>query len=108
MFEINLFNSAQIFDQIFAFVCVYLLTSLSAKVRFYGFVVGTIGFVPGIYLLIETELWWLLAAMPLWVFINYKGLVNNWREFKGRRNYSLTTSKAALAISSTFFRCSSS
>ena len=47
------------------------------------FVVGTIGFVPGIYLLIETELWWLLAAMPLWVFINYKGLVNNWREFKG-------------------------
>ena len=46
MFEINLFNSAQIFDQIFAFVCVYLLTSLSAKVRFYGFVVGTIGFVP--------------------------------------------------------------
>ena len=83
MFEINLFNSAQIFDQIFAFVCVYLLTSLSAKVRFYGFVVGSIGFVPGIYLLIETELWWLLAAMPLWVFINYKGLVNNWREFKG-------------------------
>ena len=83
MFEINLFNSAQIFDQIFAFVCVYLLTSLSAKVRFYGFVVGTIGFVPGIYLLIETELWWLLAAMPLWVFINYKELVNNWREFKG-------------------------
>ena len=83
MFEINLFNSAQIFDQIFAFVCVYLLTSLSAKVRFYGFVVGTIGFVPGIYLLIETELWWLLAAMRLWVFINYKGLVNNWREFKG-------------------------
>ena len=49
MFEINLFNSAQIFDQIFAFVCVYLLTSLSAKVRFYGFVEGTIGFVPGIY-----------------------------------------------------------
>ena len=57
MFEINLFNSAQIFDQIFAFICVYLL--------------------------IETELWWLLAAMPLWVFINYKGLINNWREFKG-------------------------
>jgi len=82
MFEINLFNSAQIFDQIFAFICVYLLTSLSAKVRFYGFVVGTIGFVPGVYLLIETQLWWLLAAMPLWVFINYKGLVNNWREFK--------------------------
>ena len=49
---------------------------------FYGFVVGTIGFVPGVYLLIETQLWWLLAAMPLWVFINYKGLVNNWREFK--------------------------
>ena len=31
MFEINIFNSAQIFDQIFAFICVYLLTSLNAK-----------------------------------------------------------------------------
>ena len=83
MFEINLFNTAQIFDQLFAFVCVYLLTSLSAKVRFYGFVIGTIGFVPGTYLLIVTNLWWLVACIPIWVFINYKGIMNNWREFKG-------------------------
>ena len=82
MFEINLFNSAQIIDQIFAFVCVYLLTSLSAKVRFYGFVIGTLGFIPGTYLLIVTELWWLVACIPLWIFINYKGLVNNYREYR--------------------------
>ena len=47
MFEINIFNSAQIFDQIFAFICVYLLTSLNAKTRFYGFIIGTVGFIPG-------------------------------------------------------------
>ena len=80
MFELSIFNTAQIFDQIFAFACVYLLTSLSAKIRFYGFVVGSIGFIPGSYLLIITELWWLLAATPIWVYINYRGLVNNWRE----------------------------
>jgi len=34
MFEINIFNSAQIFDQIFAFICVYLLTSLMQKLVF--------------------------------------------------------------------------
>ena len=56
MFEITLFNTAQIFDQLFAFVCVYLLTSLSAKVRFYGFVIGTIGFIPGTYLLVVTKI----------------------------------------------------
>ena len=54
MFELSIFNTAQIFDQIFAFACVYLLTSLSAKTRFYGFVVGSIGFIPGSYLLIVT------------------------------------------------------
>ena len=86
MFEMNLFNTAQIFDQLFAFVCVYLLTSLSAKVRFYGFVIGTIGFVPGTYLLVVTNLWWLVACIPIWVFINYKGIMNNWREFKGIEN----------------------
>ena len=55
MLEFNIFNSAQIFDQIFAFFCVYLLTSLNAKTRFYGFIVGTVGFIPGVYLLIVTE-----------------------------------------------------
>ena len=49
-------------DQIFAFACIYLLTSLNAKIRFYGFVIGSLGFIPGSYLLIATELWWLLAA----------------------------------------------
>ena len=54
MFELNIFNTAQIFDQIFAFACIYLLTSLNAKVRFYGFVIGSLGFIPGSYLLIAT------------------------------------------------------
>ena len=82
MLEFNIFNSAQIFDQIFAFICVYLLTSLNAKTRLYGFIVGTVGFIPGVYLLIVTELWWLLAFMPIWVYINYIGIVNNYREYK--------------------------
>ncbi len=82
MFELSIFNTAQVFDQIFAFSCIYLLTSLSAKIRFYGFVIGSLGFIPGSYLLIVTELWWLLAATPIWIYINYRGLVNNWREFR--------------------------
>ena len=52
MFEANLFNAAQIVDQLFDFICVYLLTSLSAKTRFYGFTIGLIGFIPATYLLI--------------------------------------------------------
>ena len=82
MFEFSIFYTAHIFDQIFAFACIYLLTSLSAKIRFYGFVIGSLGFIPGSYLLIVTELWWLLAATPIWIYINYRGLVNNWREFR--------------------------
>ena len=82
MLEFNIFNSAQIFDQIFAFICVYLLTSLNAKTRLYGFIVGTVGFIPGVYLLIVTELWWLLAFMPIWAYINYIGIVNNYKEYK--------------------------
>ena len=75
-------NFSQIFDQIFAFICVYLLTSLNAKTRLYGFIVGTVGFIPGVYLLIVTKLWWLLAFMPIWAYINYVGIVNNYREYK--------------------------
>ena len=82
MLEFNIFNSAQIFDQIFAFICVYLLTSLNAKTRLYGFIVGTVGFIPGVYLLIVSKLWWLLAFMPIWAYINYIGIVNNYREYK--------------------------
>ena len=55
MFELSIFNTAQIFEQIFAFACIYLLTSLSAKIRFYGFVIGSLGFIPGSYHLIVTE-----------------------------------------------------
>lgn len=82
MFDFTLFNLAQMADQIFAFICVYLLTSLSAKTRFYGFAIGLVGFVPGTYLLIVTELWWLLACMPIWVVINLRGIVNNWRAYQ--------------------------
>ena len=82
MLEFNIFNSAQIFDQIFAFICVYLLTSLNAKTRLYGFIVGTVGFIPGVYLLIVTKLWCLLAFMPIWAYINYIGIVNNYKEYK--------------------------
>ena len=82
MFEINLFNIAQVFDQLFAFVCVYLLTSLSARTRFYGFVIGLAGFVPGTYLLVVSELWWLVACLPIWVAISARGILNNWREYK--------------------------
>ncbi|GIS36395.1 MAG: hypothetical protein Ct9H90mP7_4030 [Candidatus Neomarinimicrobiota bacterium] len=80
MFEINFFNSAQIFDQIFAFF-VFIYYKFKRKGKILWFCSWNYWFRPGIYLLIETELWWLLAAMPLWVFINYKGLVNNWRKF---------------------------
>jgi hypothetical protein len=57
MFELNMFNAAQVIDQIFDFVAMYLLTSLSAKTRFYGFSISLIGFLPAVYLLIVTELY---------------------------------------------------
>ena len=82
MFELNLFNIAQMFDQIFAFACVYLLTSLSAKTRFYGFAIGLVGFVPGTYLLVVSELWWLVACIPIWVAISAKGIWNNWHAYQ--------------------------
>ena len=59
-----------------------VFTCLNAKTRLYGFIVGTVGFIPGVYLLIVTELWWLLAFMPIWAYINYVGIVNNYREYK--------------------------
>ena len=82
MFDIYIFNSVQIADQLISFYCVYLLTSVSAKTRFFGFVVGTIGFVPAITMFYLADLWWILVTMPIWVYINYRGLVNNWREFR--------------------------
>ena len=82
MFELNMFNAAQVVDQIFDFVAMYLLTSLSAKVRFYGFSISLIGLLPAVYLLIVTELYCLLTCMPVWLLIESRGVLNNWREYK--------------------------
>ena len=82
MFELSFFNAAKIIDQLFDFICMYLLTSLSAKTRFYGFTIGFIGFIPATYLLIVTELWWLLACMPIWFVIELRSVFNNWREYQ--------------------------
>jgi hypothetical protein len=60
----------------------YLLTSLSAKTRFYGFTLGLVGFIPATYLLIVTELYWLLAFMPIWLLIELRGVFNNWQEYR--------------------------
>ena len=49
MFEVNLFNGAQILDQMIDFVALYLLTSQSAKIRFYGFALGLAGFAPATF-----------------------------------------------------------
>jgi len=31
---------------------------------------------------VVTELWWILAMVPVWLFLNFKGLLNNYRENK--------------------------
>ena len=85
MFEPSVFNVAQIIDQLFDFLCIYLLTSLSAKTRFYGFTIGLIGFIPATYLLIVTELYWLLACMPIWLLIELHGVFNNLQEYRASR-----------------------
>lgn len=82
MFEPSVFNAAQIIDQLVDFVGMYLLTSLSAKTRFYGFTIGLIGFIPACYLLIVTELYWLLACMPIWLLIELRGVFNNLQEYR--------------------------
>ena len=53
MFEINLFNTAQFLDQGIAIIGTYLLTSLSAKMRMYGFIDFLLVNIPGIYLLLS-------------------------------------------------------
>ena len=82
MFELNLFNFAQFFDQGLSILGVFLLTSLSAKTRMYGFLVFLIVNVPGIYLLVVTDLWWILAVTPLWIYLNLRGIKNNYYESK--------------------------
>ena len=82
MLEFSLFNFAQFADQSLSLIGTMLLTSLSAKARMYGFIVFIAVNIPGIYLLYATELWWILAVTPVWLFLNFKGFYNNWRESK--------------------------
>jgi len=85
MFELSLFNFAQFTDQGLSILGTFLLTSLSARTRMYGFVVFLLVNIPGIYLLIVTELWWILAVTPLWLYLNYRGFINNYREDKDQK-----------------------
>jgi|TARA_B100000749_G_scaffold161364_1_gene123934 hypothetical protein len=82
MFELNLFNMAQGLDQGLSILGTFLLTSLSAKLRMYGFIAFFLVNIPGIYLLVVTELWWILLVTPLWLYLNYRGFTNNYREQK--------------------------
>ena len=82
MFEVNLFNMAQGLDQGLSILGTFLLTSLSAKLRMYGFIAFFLVNIPGIYLLVVTELWWILLVTPLWLYLNYRGFTNNYREQK--------------------------
>ena len=82
MFELNIFNFAQFLDQGLSILGVFLLTSLSSKTRMYGFLVFLIVNVPGIYLLVVTDLWWILAVTPLWIYLNLRGIKNNYYESK--------------------------
>ena len=84
MFELSLFNSALLADQGLSILGTFLLTSLSAKTRMYGFIVFLLVNIPGLYLLVVTELWWILAVTPLWLYLNYRGFINNYREHKGQ------------------------
>ena len=83
MFELSLFNLAQFNDQSLSILGTLLLTSLSVRTRMYGFVVFILVNIPGIYLLVVTQLWWILAITPLWLYLNYRGFINNYIECKG-------------------------
>ncbi len=79
MFEINLFNGAQVADQMIDFAALYLLTSQSAKTRFYGFSSVLVGFAPGTFLLVVTQMW----RLVVWLAIELKGTLGNWRAARG-------------------------
>ena len=83
MFDLNLFNMAQFLDQGLGILGTFLLTSLSARTRMYGFIVFLLINIPGVYLLVVTELWWILVVTPLWLYLNYRGFMNNYRESRG-------------------------
>jgi hypothetical protein len=53
MFEVNLFNTAQFLDQGLAILGTFLLTSLSAKARMYGFITFLLIYLISLYLLIK-------------------------------------------------------
>ena len=80
MFELSLFNFAQFADQGLSLIGTLFLTSLSAKTRMYGFLIFIIVNIPALYLLIVTELWWILAITPIWLLLNLRGLLNNFKE----------------------------
>ena len=82
MLELSLFNLAQFADQSLSVLGTLFLTSLSAKTRMYGFIVLIAVNIPGTYLLVVTELWWILAMVPVWLYLNWRGLINNYRENK--------------------------
>jgi|TARA_B110000438_G_scaffold116701_1_gene114143 hypothetical protein len=82
MFELTLFNVAQVTDQILAIIGTYLITSINPRIRMYGFICFLVVNIPGIYLLVVTELWWLLAVVPVWLYLNWLGYINNYREDK--------------------------
>ena len=79
MFDVNLGNGAQIVDQMIDFVALYLLTSQSAKTRFYGLSLGLVGFAPATFLLVVTQMWRLVLCLPVWLAIELKGALGNWR-----------------------------
>ena len=83
MLELDLFNAAQFLDQGLAILGTFLLTSLSARTRMYGFIMFFLVNIPGVYLLVVTELWWILVVTPLWLYLNYRGFMNNYRESRG-------------------------
>ena len=80
MFELSIFNFAQISNEILALIGILFLTSVRAKTRMYGFMIFLVCNVPTVYLLIVSELWWILATLPIWLFLSIRGLINNYRE----------------------------
>ena len=80
MFELSLFNFAQFADQGLSLIGTLFLTSLSAKTRMYGFLIFILVNIPGLYLVIMTELWWILALTQIWLLLNLRGLLNNFKE----------------------------
>ena len=70
MFDVNLGNGARIFDQMIDFIALYLLTSQSAKTRLYG-------------CSLVTQIWQLVLCLPVWLAIELKGALGNWRAAQG-------------------------